>query len=116
MSETLRNQAREIVQAMSRSRNSNSTPRRGFLNPELEALGRKNDEQLAMDRFLAIKLERESLPEDTPLPIYLAYREPRTPSPPSVWDKKEPKKSKILSNFVFLESKVTETLILLEFS
>jgi len=46
----------------------------------------------------------------------LAYREPRTPSPPSVWDKKEPKKSKILSNFVFLESKVTETLILLEFS
>ncbi|XP_017080257.1 uncharacterized protein LOC108114021 [Drosophila eugracilis] len=51
-------------------------------------------EKKAMDRFLNTKLERDKLPEDTPLPIYLAYREPRKPSPCSRWDKTRPKKNK----------------------
>eukprot|EP00099_Drosophila_melanogaster_P005744 NP_001246646.1 uncharacterized protein Dmel_CG43168 [Drosophila melanogaster] len=42
--------------------------------------------QLSMDRLLNYKLDRDNLPEDTPLPIYLAHREPRSLSPPSRWD------------------------------
>ncbi|EDW93633.2 uncharacterized protein Dyak_GE21555, partial [Drosophila yakuba] len=60
----------------------------------VDARNLKN-EQMLMDRILNTKLERDKLPEDTPLPIYLAHREPRNPSPPSRWDKnrsKTPKK------------------------
>uniref|UniRef100_A0A6P4FPG0 Uncharacterized protein LOC108053292 n=1 Tax=Drosophila rhopaloa TaxID=1041015 RepID=A0A6P4FPG0_DRORH len=49
--------------------------------------GIKWEDEKAMDRFLASNLERDKLPEDTPLPIYLAHREPRSVSPPSQWDK-----------------------------
>ncbi|XP_017121573.1 uncharacterized protein LOC108142330 [Drosophila elegans] len=50
--------------------------------------------QRAMDRLLNTKLDRDKLPEDTPLPIYLAHREPRSISPPSKWDKPIIKKQK----------------------
>ncbi|XP_039487779.1 uncharacterized protein LOC120449400 [Drosophila santomea] len=53
----------------------------------VDARNLKN-EQMLMDRVLNTKLERDKLPEDTPLPIYLAHRQPRNPSPPSRWDKK----------------------------
>ncbi|EDV51137.2 uncharacterized protein Dere_GG15338, partial [Drosophila erecta] len=56
----------------------------------MDARNRKN-EQVVMDRILNNKLERDKLPENTPLPIYLAHREPRSPSPPSRWDKKRSK-------------------------
>ncbi|XP_044314045.1 uncharacterized protein LOC123037441 [Drosophila rhopaloa] len=49
----------------------------------------------AMDRLMNSRLDREKLPEDTPLPIYLAYKEPRSVSPPSKWDKLPTKKQKI---------------------
>ncbi|XP_016955382.1 uncharacterized protein LOC108028227 [Drosophila biarmipes] len=94
MSETQRNEAREFIRGTSRTRSSDGASSRESFNDELEglmAIGHRNDEKLAMDRFLAIRLERDSLPEDTPLPIYLKYREPRKPSPPSVWDTEEPK-------------------------
>ncbi|XP_032574597.1 uncharacterized protein LOC116801096 [Drosophila sechellia] len=46
----------------------------------------RKSNQLFMDRLLNYKLDRDNLPEDTPLPIYLAHREPRSLSPPSRWD------------------------------
>ncbi|KMY97915.1 uncharacterized protein LOC27208979 [Drosophila simulans] len=58
-------------------------------NAQLERLLDKElrkSNQLFMDRLLNYKLDRDNLPEDTPLPIYLAHREPRSLSPPSRWD------------------------------
>lgn len=52
----------------------------------------RDREKKAMDRFLNAKLVRDALPVDTPLPIYLAFREPRGISPPSHWDATGPHK------------------------
>ncbi|EDW72331.1 uncharacterized protein Dwil_GK20773 [Drosophila willistoni] len=53
----------------------------------------EKQDQRDMDKFLNTKLKRDSCPPDTPLPIYLKYREPRCRSPPSIWDKMSPKKA-----------------------
>ncbi|KAH8419825.1 hypothetical protein KR009_002920 [Drosophila setifemur] len=51
------------------------------------ALARERErEQKAMDRFLNTTLVRDQLPPDTPLKLYLTYREPRSVSPTSRWD------------------------------
>ncbi|KAH8347613.1 hypothetical protein KR067_002762 [Drosophila pandora] len=52
----------------------------------------RDREKKAMDRFLNAKLVRDGLPVDTPLPIYLSFREPRGVSPPSHWDATGPYK------------------------
>ncbi|KAI8040479.1 hypothetical protein M5D96_006422 [Drosophila gunungcola] len=52
----------------------------------LSDAGMSDTEQKDMDSFLNSKLERDSLPEDTPLPYYLAHKEPRSISPASEWD------------------------------
>ncbi|XP_022216084.2 uncharacterized protein LOC111070085 [Drosophila obscura] len=52
----------------------------------LAAQPQSDCEQKAMDELLSARLMRDTLPEDTPLPTYLAFREPRCPSPESRWD------------------------------
>ncbi|XP_030384567.1 uncharacterized protein LOC115631859 [Scaptodrosophila lebanonensis] len=51
---------------------------------EARELFEKDLEEERMKKFLEQKLERDKLPEDTPLPIFLQYREPKAPFVPSV--------------------------------
>ncbi|XP_070071225.1 uncharacterized protein [Drosophila takahashii] len=83
-----------LIQAIRESRSRNAgQPRLRSYDDELRDIAdasHQNREQRDMDRFLNIKLGRDRLPEDTPLPIYLAHRERRSPSPESKWDKEKP--------------------------
>ncbi|KAH8314918.1 hypothetical protein KR074_000948 [Drosophila pseudoananassae] len=60
-----------------------------FRSPELR---RRYKESMKLNRLMNSRLGRDNLPEDTPLPMYLSFREPRGVSPPSTWDSPDPLK------------------------
>ncbi|XP_017110065.1 uncharacterized protein [Drosophila bipectinata] len=77
--------ARRLADEMSNGRRSIDP----FRSPESLY---QDEVTMKLNHLMNSRLARDDLPEDTPLPVYLSYREPRGVSPPSHWDSPDPHK------------------------